>query len=198
MSEKIKILEDTKVMIRKQIWRKKQLYKVARSGKLFSKNFKMSRNDANKTFNKTQYTYGEGICYTQEMSPAEDFLYSKNSARKEMNSSFNGPSLKISNHDISNLSAKEDLIEMRKLTQDIEEIDEKIDDHTKLLETYKEKFIESKTLYEDRKGIIDDLIAFFECLGEQKKALKESYEQEKEKIYNTYIEKEFEKFQFSS
>jgi diacylglycerol kinase family enzyme len=146
-------------MITKEIWKKKQLIKIAYTNKSFSKSLIMAKNTKNQTIDAGAYGYGKGICYTEEMDPKDDFMFE--AKKPGLNGSFNGSSRGVSiTPALFKRSIHEEANEIERLKVDVYNIEEKIDMEMNFFETLSLKYREAKGLYEDKNGTVDDLMEF--------------------------------------
>jgi len=161
LQEKIEILRQTQVMINKEIWKKKQILKIMHTNKSFSK--AKSRNNtaaSSNTFDAGLYSYGRGLCYTEEVEPQDDFMYERrksNANNTSLNTSQRGLAI---TETMAKKTIQEEALEIEKLRIDVENIEEKIQVESECFELYYSKYEEAKILYEDKKGTIDDLNEF--------------------------------------
>lgn len=184
------------MMITKEIWKKKQLIKIAYTNKSFSKSLKMVKESRNKTIDAGNYGYGKGIWYTEELDPKDDFMYE--SKKPNLNGSFNSSSRGVSITPATfKRSIQEEAAEIEKLKNDVDEIDEKIELEMHFFDAFNSNYKESKLIYEDKKSTVDDLIEFHRWIEEQKDMLDESIKEDKGKIIDKFISEEAEKFGYA-
>lgn len=175
-------------MINKEIWRKKQLLKIMYTNKSFWKRAPTKRSTSSSTFDAGLYRYGSGMCYTDEIEPQEDFMFERKKSGN-LNSSFNSSQRGISiTPEMLTKSIQDEAREIEKLRNDVEELEEKIQIESECFDIYFHKFQEAKNVYEDRKGVIDDLVEFKNWLEGQIDALHESLQQTKDSILKKFIE----------
>lgn len=158
------------------------------TNKSFWKRAPTKRSASSNTFDAGLYRYGSGMCYTDEVEPQEDFMFERKKSGN-LNSSFNSSQRGISiTPEMLTKSIQEEAQEIEKLRSDVEDLEEKIQIESECFEIYFHKYQEAKNIYEDRKGVIDDLVEFKNCLEQQIKALHDSLEQTKDRILKNFIE----------
>lgn len=183
-------------MITKEIWKKKQLIKIAYTNKSFSKSLKMVKDSKNKTIDAGNYGYGKGICYTEELDPKDDFMY--DNKKPNLNGSFNSSNRGVSiTPAMFKRTIHEEAAEIERLKNDVDEIDEKIELEMHFYDAFLSNYSQSKMLYEDKKSDVDEIIEFHRWIEEQKAMLHESINEEKGKIIDKFISEEAEKFGYA-
>ncbi|CAI2367692.1 unnamed protein product [Moneuplotes crassus] len=174
LNQKITILKDTQTMIKKEIWRKKQLLKIACNNKTFYTSFKKSR-------------------ISRSKSPS--------TLPSQRNSSMNGPSSRMEERSDSpnnsfrkstigvsfppglfKSTLQEEALELQSLKRDVQNIEDKISCETECINFYKSQFEHVKQDYQEKKSSIDDLMEFKSCIIAQERFILENYAADKEKL----------------
>ena len=190
LQEKIEILRQTQVMINKEIWKKKQIVKIMYTNKSFSKN--KSRNTGNKnssTFDAGSYSYGQGLCHTEELEPNDDLMYDKKRSKAEQNTSFTASQRGLTiTESMTKKTIQEEAREIEKLRNDVEDIEDKIEIESQWFELYYSKYEEAKILFEDKKSVVDDLSNFISILEDQIKTLTQDFENQKNNSINSFTQ----------
>lgn len=160
MKKKVDILRDTQTMITKEIWRKKQLIKIASTNKTFHTSFKKSRVPRSRSKHENQPNIIRYASYTRDDCPDTKFMYSSETPSNP-NSSFTS-----SNRGVSfppgffKNTIQEEVIELEKLQQDVDDIEEKIYYEKECLQYYTSHYTQIQNQYLDKRSSLEDLMEF--------------------------------------